>query len=131
MEIRKVIAAPGHALPSKQFLGRPIVPLSHLVSAGRGLVVIGSPIGVVACNPVGMGMVSSVITADEGKTLHKVEDLGYFQFGGSDLVMVLERGSEIQLSCELNVHYNRALGSGPPACGAVSPRGSDGSGCEY
>ena len=58
----------------------------------RGLVVIESPIGLVACVPMGMAQVSSVvITADVGVTLHKGEELGYFQFGGSDFVMVFER----------------------------------------
>jgi phosphatidylserine decarboxylase precursor len=74
----------------------------------RGIVMIDSPVGLVACIPVGMGMVSSVvITAEVGKTLHKGEELGYFQFGGSDFVMVFERGSHIELICQANLHYNQ------------------------
>ena len=38
-----------------------------------------------------------VITAEEGVTLHKGEELGYFQFGGSDFVMVFERASSVRL----------------------------------
>ena len=42
----------------------------------RGLVIIDSPIGVVAMIPVGMGIVSSInFTADEGETLVKGEEL--------------------------------------------------------
>ncbi len=64
----------------------------------RGIAVIDSPIGLVACIPMGMAQVSSVvITADEGVTLHKGEELGYFQFGGSDFVMVFERACNVRL----------------------------------
>ena len=45
----------------------------------RGLVVIDSPIGLVACLPMGMAQVSSVVlTAEVGVTFHKGEELGYF-----------------------------------------------------
>ncbi len=74
----------------------------------RGIVMIESPIGLVACLPVGMGMVSSVvITAEVGKTLHKGEELGYFQFGGSDFVIVFERNSHVELICQPNLHYKQ------------------------
>lgn len=74
----------------------------------RGLIMIDSPIGLVACLPVGMALVSSVIiTAEVGRALHKGEELGYFQFGGSDFVMVFERASNVQLICQPNVHYKQ------------------------
>ncbi len=74
----------------------------------RGLVVIDSPIGLVACLPMGMAQVSSVvITAEVGKVLHKGEELGYFQFGGSDFVMVFERSSNVQLISQAGVHCNQ------------------------
>ena len=74
----------------------------------RGLVVIESPIGLVACIPMGMGQVSSVvITANVGVTLHKGEELGYFQFGGSDFVMVFERASNARLIAQAGVHVNQ------------------------
>ena len=64
----------------------------------RGLAIIDSPIGLVACLPMGMAQVSSVvITAEVGVTLFKGEELGYFQFGGSDFVMVFERSSNVRL----------------------------------
>jgi len=76
----------------------------------RGLVIIDSPIGLVACLPMGMAQVSSVvITAEEGVTLHKGEELGYFQFGGSDFVMVFERSSNVKLSCRPDVHYSQGI----------------------
>jgi phosphatidylserine decarboxylase len=74
----------------------------------RGIVIIDSPTGLVACIPVGMGMVSSVIiTAEVGKTLHKGEELGYFQFGGSDFIMVFERDSHVKLICQPNQPYKQ------------------------
>ena len=74
----------------------------------RGLVVIDSPIGLVACLPMGMAQVSSVvITADVGVTLHKGEELGYFQFGGSDFVMAFERSSNVRLVGQVGVHVNQ------------------------
>lgn len=69
---------------------------------------IESPIGLVACIPMGMGQVSSVvITAEVGVTLHKGEELGYFQFGGSDFVMAFERASNVQLIAQAGVHVNQ------------------------
>ena len=60
----------------------------------RGLVILDSPIGLVACIPVGMAQVSSIVfTAEVGRTLFKGEELGYFQFGGSDFIMVFQRSS--------------------------------------
>ena len=72
----------------------------------RALVVIDSPCGLVACLPVGMGHVASVVvTAGVGSTLHKGEEMGYFQFGGSDFVMVFEQACNIELSCRTDAHY--------------------------
>lgn len=74
----------------------------------RGLVVLESPLGLVACVPVGMGPVSSVvITAEVGVTLRKGEELGYFQFGASDFVMVFERAANVQLTARPDVHYRQ------------------------
>jgi phosphatidylserine decarboxylase len=94
--------------------GEPVNHLNALDGTGyqfvqtRGLVVIDSPIGLVACLPMGMAQVSSVvITAEVGVTLHKGEELGYFQFGGSDFVMVFERSSNVQLITQPNVHVQQ------------------------
>ena len=74
----------------------------------RGLVVLDSPVGLVACLPVGMAQVSSVvITAEVGTELHKGEEMGYFQFGGSDFVTIFERASEVELRCEPGRHYRQ------------------------
>ncbi len=94
--------------------GKPVNHLNALDGTGyqfvqtRGLIVLDSPIGLVACLPMGMAQVSSVvITAEVGVTLHKGEELGYFQFGGSDFVMVFERASNVQLINQPNVHVQQ------------------------
>lgn len=83
----------------------------------RGLIVLESPIGLVACLPMGMAQVSSVvITAEVGVSLRKGEELGYFQFGGSDFVMVFERSSNVQLLTRAGVHVHQgtAIGNAYP-----------------
>lgn len=55
-------------------------------------------IGVVAVIPVGMAHVSSVIlTAVEGQQMAKGEEFGYFQFGGSDIIMLFQEGVDPQI----------------------------------
>ena len=72
----------------------------------RGCIVIDSPIGLVAVLPIGMSNVSSVvITAEVGRTLHKGEEISYFQFGGSDYVMVFEEKANVCFTAQPGVHY--------------------------
>lgn len=72
----------------------------------RGLIIIDSPIGLVAVLPMGMAQVSSVIvTAEVGQTLRKGEEISYFQFGGSDIVMVFEQSSNISFTAQVGNHY--------------------------
>lgn len=74
----------------------------------RGLLVLDSPIGLVAVLPIGMAQVSSVVmTAEVGKSLHKGEEFAYFQFGGSDIVMLFEAAGSVGLIAQPNVHYNQ------------------------
>jgi phosphatidylserine decarboxylase len=76
----------------------------------RGLIVLDAPIGLVACLPVGMALVSSVvITAEVGRELHKGEELGYFQFGGSDFVLVFEKSANAQVSWQPNEHRRQGM----------------------
>ncbi|KAI8955673.1 putative phosphatidylserine decarboxylase [Xylaria longipes] len=73
----------------------------------RGLVVLDTEIGLVAVLPIGMAQVSSVIlTAEEGKTLFKGEEIAYFQFGGSDIVIVFQAGSKVNITTERGTHNN-------------------------
>lgn len=79
----------------------------------RGLAVIDSPVGLVALLPMGMAEVSSVtMTAEVGVTLHKGEEFGYFQFGGSDFVMVFEQASNVHLFWQPGVHVRQGTAIG-------------------
>jgi phosphatidylserine decarboxylase len=72
----------------------------------RGLIVLDTPIGLVAVLPIGMCQVSSVIiTAEVGVTVRKGEELSYFQFGGSDIVLLFESSSNVCFTAQPNVHY--------------------------
>ena len=57
-------------------------------------------------------MSSVVITAEEGVTLRKGEELGYFQFGGSDFVLVFERASNVDLTWQPGVHKQQGMAIG-------------------
>ena len=72
----------------------------------RGLIVLETPIGLVAVLPIGMSQVSSVIiTAEVGVTVRKGEELSYFQFGGSDIILVFESSSNVCLNAHNELHY--------------------------
>jgi len=50
-------------------------------------------VGIVAVIPIGLGQVSSVsMIATEGAKLQKGDEFGYFQFGGSDMIMLFQKG---------------------------------------
>ncbi|OBH97879.1 phosphatidylserine decarboxylase [Mycobacterium scrofulaceum] len=75
-------------------------------------------VGVVAVIPVGMAHVSSVIlTAVEGKDMAKGEEFGYFQFGGSDIILLFQNG----LDPEIDTDEGYRL-FGTPAARCVSQR---------
>lgn len=73
----------------------------------RGCIIIDNPVvGLVAILPIGMSNVSSIIcTAEKGRTLRKGEEVSYFQFGGSDYVMVFQEKANISFTAQPGVHY--------------------------
>jgi len=78
----------------------------------RGLITIDtahSPhgnVGIVAVIPVGMCQIASVsMIATEGSELQKGDEFGYFQFGGSDIIMLFQEGVVSNLSTDSN-RYN-------------------------
>lgn len=72
----------------------------------RGLIVLDSPIGLVAVLPIGMCQISSVVmTAEKGVTLRKGEEISYFQFGGSDIIMLFEAKSNVCFTAQPGVHH--------------------------
>jgi len=72
----------------------------------RGLIVLETPIGLVAVLPIGMCQVSSVIlTAEVGVTVRKGEELSYFQFGGSDIIVLFESSANVSFTAQKATHY--------------------------
>lgn len=73
----------------------------------RGLIVIeNDTLGKVAILPIGMAQVASVIiTAEKGKVLRKGEEISYFQFGGSDIVIVFQKDTNVTLTANKDQHY--------------------------
>jgi phosphatidylserine decarboxylase len=63
----------------------------------RGLAVVDSAIGLVAIIPIGMGIVSSVsFSALNNSMLSKGSELGFFSFGGSDVVLLFQERASIK-----------------------------------
>lgn len=94
-----------HTLKLKRNLDSPD-NLGYQFAQTRGLIVLDTPIGLVAVLPIGMCQVSSVImTAEEGVTVRKGEELSYFQFGGSDIILLFESSSNVSFSAQPGSHY--------------------------
>lgn len=95
----------GHHIVSKRGFDAPD-NAGYQFAQARGLIVLDTLIGLVAVVPIGMCQVSSVImTAEVGVTVRKGEELSYFQFGGSDIILVFEAASNVSFTAQLGVHY--------------------------
>ena len=110
-------------LDAKRQFGAPDDP-GYEFMQNRGLIVLESPIGLVAVLPMGMGQVSSVVmTAEEGRVLRKGEEISYFQFGGSDIVMVFESAANVHFTATRGEHYKygRAIAKAYPVITGIEP----------
>jgi phosphatidylserine decarboxylase len=93
-----------HILPKRKYDAPDTA--GYQFAQARGLIVLDTPIGLVAVVPIGMSQVSSVImTAEVGVTVRKGEELSYFQFGGSDIILLFEGASNVSFTAQLHVHY--------------------------
>ena len=82
-------------------------------SQTRGLIIFDSPVGLVAALPMGMSQVSSVhMTAEVGTTLAKGEEFGYFMFGGSDMILLFEADSNVNINAAPGIHTNAGMAIG-------------------
>lgn len=76
----------------------------------RGLIIIeNETLGKVAILPIGMAHVSSVVlTIEEGQEIKKGDEISYFQFGGSDCVMLFEASASVTgfPDSEVRSHFN-------------------------
>jgi phosphatidylserine decarboxylase len=72
----------------------------------RAMIVLEAAIGLVAVLPIGMSHVSSVVlTTKTGVTLNKGEEISYFQFGGSDVIVLFEAKSNVSFTAQPGIHY--------------------------
>jgi len=79
----------------------------------------GGDVGVVAVIPVGMSHVASVtLTAVADKPVAKGDEFGYFQFGGSDIILLFQEGVDLQVDTSESL---RLVGSPVARC-RLSPR---------
>lgn len=95
LESRKIPGIVGMTIQKK---GDELVPVPEPgfeFTQDRGLIVMENDlVGKVAIVPVGMAQISSVeLTAEVGAELHKGEECGYFQFGGSNIIMLTQAGA--------------------------------------
>ncbi|NUT46088.1 MAG: phosphatidylserine decarboxylase [Saccharothrix sp.] len=90
---------------------------------GRGVLVIdtaGSPhgdIGLVAVVPVGMAQISSArLTLEEGSQVEKGDEFGYFQFGGSDIILLFQKDKAPKIDTSTDYRlYGTSISAEPPA----------------
>lgn len=75
----------------------------------RGLIVVETPIGKVAILPIGIGHISSVMLSIKvGQELRKGDELGYFQYGGSDVVLLFDKASCVTITTVDDESHPRA-----------------------
>ncbi|CAG8662668.1 775_t:CDS:1 [Dentiscutata erythropus] len=98
--------------PSRKFLRTDEIdvpdPPGYQFCQTRGLIVIDSPkIGKVAILPVGMSQVSSVVlTTKLGAELKKGDEISYFQFCGSNVCLLFQKQSKVEIPAKDGEHYN-------------------------
>ncbi|THU79726.1 hypothetical protein K435DRAFT_875134 [Dendrothele bispora CBS 962.96] len=68
----------------------------------HGLVLIDNPLlGLVACMPIGMAQLNSVVlSVKKGDYLTKGQEISFFKFGGSDIVMVFEKKANMKFTVQ-------------------------------
>lgn len=112
----QTIEANGQPVATKEMrdLVAPNSPEYQFLQA-RGMILIESALGLVAVLPIGMAQVSSVaLSVRPGDYVEKGQELSFFQFGGSDVVMVFQKDAQVQLDQDEGTHYNfgSKVGSG-------------------
>lgn len=95
------IRRPNYKIKSKDNVG-------FQFSQARGILILETPLGIVAILPIGMSLVSSVVmTAEVGAILHKGQEFAYFQFGASDYIVLFPSSMGITMTAEIGIHYDQ------------------------
>ena len=79
----------------------------------RDCLIMETDFGLCAILPVGMSQISSVNITDNvkvGNYVQKGDELGYFLFGGSDIVMLFEEDSGFELLVDKHTNMGEAYG---------------------
>jgi len=112
-------------LDDKNFVASDSATTGFEFTQNRGVVTVdtsasdGGDIGIVAVIPVGMAHVSSVvITAADDTQMAKGEEFGYFQFGGSDIIVLFQEAAAAQI--DTSTDY-RLFGTPIARCRPVAP----------
>jgi phosphatidylserine decarboxylase precursor len=84
----------------------------HQITQNRGLVVIETPAGLVAVISIGMAHLSSVqLSVIVDTAIMKGDELGYFLFGGSDIIVLFE-SQDVQLTVKPGMYTNQGVKTG-------------------
>ncbi|KAL4244956.1 Phosphatidylserine decarboxylase-related [Abortiporus biennis] len=102
----RFISPPEGTFSNQDGIEAPDTPGYQFLQA-RGIVIIDNPvIGLVAVLPVGMAQVSSVVlSVKKGDVVKKGDEIGYFQLGGSDCIMVFQKKANVQFHAVEKTHY--------------------------
>ena len=94
VEARKIPGRIGLTIEREADMLVPVPRDGFQFTQDRGLLILDSPeMGLVALLPIGMAQISSVvISAEPGVELRRGEEVGYFQFGGSNIIMLTQKG---------------------------------------
>ncbi|KAI0819927.1 phosphatidylserine decarboxylase-domain-containing protein [Trametes gibbosa] len=92
--------------PGDNNLTAPDTPGYQFIQTRALILIDSSELGLVAVLPIGMAQVSSVkLSVQPGDVVEKGQEISYFQFGGSDIVMVFQPGANVEFTAENNTHY--------------------------
>jgi len=90
----------------------------------RGVIIIDTEdpaIGYVGVIPVGMAQVSSVnLSVSEGDKVTKGDELSYFLFGGSDIIMLFEKKAHFELDSDIVANIQKAEKKGQTVTAPVN-----------
>ena len=110
-------------LDGDQFDARDSAQTGYEFSQTRGVLTLDTSdskdgnLGIVGVVPVGMSHVSSVnLTAVTGKNVAKGDEFGYFQFGGSDIILLFQKGVDPQIDTDSDF---RLFGSAAVRCQTI------------
>ena len=111
VELRKIPAVNGAGgitvwdPEQKRYILEDAIPGWQMIETRDCVIIDTEEYGLVAVLPVGMSQICSCNWEEGlevGSVVEKGDPMGYFLFGGSDIVMVFQSGVDVELLCEAN-----------------------------